>query len=485
MKKTEISRLTLYRYRFVIGYSLLGVFFLAFLFLLPLLSPGGISAEEMQSAADATSLNFDNFFSSNLFNLPYRLVQQYSIYLFGLSVYSIKLASILFGAATAFFLILLLNRWYRSNVALLASIFMTCSTAFLFSAGFGSPTIMYIFWPVVLLWLGSKILNEKKPHPVASVALVVCFGLSLYTPFFFHTLGVVALLALLHPHLRHSIKKLPEPLLVIAALSFLLAITPLALALFKNPDFLHSWLFLPTLDLGQLADNIGTALAPVLSFNSASPATIIFQPMFGLGVFVLVVVGAIQAHASLFAARNAAIVALLFAALALCAFNPESTMFIFLPFAILVASGFEHILEKWYSFFPYNPYARVAGIFPIALFSSLIIASGLFSYINGYNYTPVLANRFNADITIVNQNLKAGDALIVPEDSLAFYQNLATSKISVAATASDGAERYLSLGRPLNLNEIDPNVALNLKLDRILTSKISTNSDRLYIYSKI
>jgi len=485
MKKTEISRLTLYRYRFVIGYSLLGAFFLAFLFLLPLLSPGGVSAEEMQSAASATNLSFDNFFSSDLFNLPYKLVQQYSIYLFGLSIYSIKLASIIFGAATAFFLVLLLNRWYHSNVALLASVFMTCSTAFLFSAGFGSPTIMYIFWPVVLLWLGSKVLNEKKPQPVALVALAVCFGLSLYTPYLFHTLGIVALLALLHPHLRHSIKKLPEQLLVIAGLSFLLSIAPLALALLKNPDFFHSWLFLPTLDIGQLADNISVALTPVLSFNSASPTTIIFQPMFGLGVFVLVVVGAIQAHASLFAARNAAIVVLLFATLALCAFNPESTMFIFLPFAILVASGFEHILEKWYSFFPYNPYARVAGILPIALFSGLIIVSGLFSYINGYNYTPILASHFNTDIALINQNLKPGDTLVVPEESLAFYQNLATSKISVSTTATDNAERYLSLGQPLDFSNVNLVVALNLKLDRIITSKISTNSDRLYIYSKI
>jgi hypothetical protein len=344
---------------------------------------------------------------------------------------------------------------------------------------------MYIFWPVVLLWLGSKILNDKKTHPIASVALVVCFGLSLYTPFFFHTLGIVALLALLHPHLRHNIKKLPEQLIAIAALSFILTIMPLAMALIKNPDFLHSWLFLPTLNLGQLADNIGTALAPVLSFNSTSPTTIIFQPMFGLGVFVLVVVGAIQAHSSLFAARNAAIVVLLFAALALCAFNPDSTMFIFLPFAILVASGFEHILEKWYSFFPYNPYARVAGIFPIALFSSLIIISGLFSYINGYNYTPALADRFNTDITLINQSLKAGDILIVPEDTLAFYQNLATSKISVSTAIESGASRYLSLGQPLDFDTINLETAPNLQLDQILTSKKTNNSDRLYIYSKI
>ena len=121
MKKIIVSKLFLYRYRFVIGYILLGITFLALLFPLPLIAQTGLSDAEMDSATSSYYLGRNGILNGDLVDLPYRVVQKYSITFLGLSAFSVKLPSILVGILLGFLLILLLNRWFKSNVSLLAS----------------------------------------------------------------------------------------------------------------------------------------------------------------------------------------------------------------------------------------------------------------------------------------------------------------------------------------------------------------------------
>lgn len=153
MKKLVISKLFLYRYRFVIGFILLSTAYLGILFGLPLLSPAGISEAEMQSAASSYAVQLDAVFRGDIVDLPYRVLQKLSIMTFGLNVYAIKLPSIVIGALLGGLLILLLNRWFKTNVALFASILAVLSASFLYLAGSGTPLIMIVFWPTLLLWL--------------------------------------------------------------------------------------------------------------------------------------------------------------------------------------------------------------------------------------------------------------------------------------------------------------------------------------------
>ena len=166
MKKLIISKLFLYRHRFAIGFIVLGAAYIGILFGLPLLAPNGLSELEMESAAESYALDFDSFFRGDIVNLPYRLLQKLSIMTFGLSIYSVKLPSIIIGTLLGCLLILLLNRWFKSNVALLASILAVLSASFLYLAGSGTPLIMLVFWPTLLLWLGSKIQGVTKPKPL-------------------------------------------------------------------------------------------------------------------------------------------------------------------------------------------------------------------------------------------------------------------------------------------------------------------------------
>ena len=168
MKKIIISKLFLYRYRFIIGYILLGAAFVFLLFLLPLFSQHGLSELEMESATRSYSIHLDALSTGNLVDLPYRVLQKLSIMIFGLTPYALKLPSIIVGLALGLLLILLLNRWFKNNVSLLASCLVVLSTPFLFLTGSGTPLIMILFWPTLLLWLGSKIQGEKRPKPMYS-----------------------------------------------------------------------------------------------------------------------------------------------------------------------------------------------------------------------------------------------------------------------------------------------------------------------------
>ena len=164
MKKIVISRLFLYRHRFLIGYILLGLAFVGLIFGLPLFAQYGLSESEMASAVGSYNLSIDAPLNGDLVDLPYRVLQKISILIFGLTPYSVKLPSMLIGLLLGFLLILLLNRWFKNNVSLLASCLVVLSTPFLFLAGSGTPLIMIVFWPTLLLWLGSKSRGRKSQN---------------------------------------------------------------------------------------------------------------------------------------------------------------------------------------------------------------------------------------------------------------------------------------------------------------------------------
>lgn len=229
MKKLVISKLFLYRHRFAIGFIVLGTAYLGILFGLPLLSPGGLSELEMESAAQSYALEFDSVFRGDIADLPYRALQKLSIMAFGLTPYAVKLPSIIIGALLGCLLILLLNRWFKNNVALLASILAVLSSSFLYLAGSGTPLIMLVFWPTLLLWLGSKIQGVTKPKPLYCFAFAFALLASIFTPHLIYLALFIVLFAFLHPHLRFTIKNLPIVPLVLTVFIIIIGVAALVM----------------------------------------------------------------------------------------------------------------------------------------------------------------------------------------------------------------------------------------------------------------
>ncbi len=238
VKKIIISKLFLYRYRFIIGYLVLGFVFASLLFLLPMVAQRGLSQDEINSVTTSFKLSASNMLEGNLIDLPYHVIQKISILLFGLTPFAIKLPSILAGLALGLLLILLLNRWFKSNVSLLASCLMVLSTPFLFLAGSGTPLIMLVFWPVLMLWLGSKIQGEKRPKPLYCFIFVLTMLVSVFTPYMIYFAVFCVLFVLFQPHLRFVVKGLPRLPLIITLIVMLGGFTILGVCIFHRPEII-------------------------------------------------------------------------------------------------------------------------------------------------------------------------------------------------------------------------------------------------------
>ena len=487
MSKLVISKLFLYRYRFLIGYTLLGLAFVALVFLLPTLSPAGLSSLEQRSAVASYNLHFSSITSGDLIDLPYHVLQKICILLFGFSTYTITLPSLIIGLLLGFLIILLLNRWFKSNVALLASILTVLSTPFLYLAGSGTPLIMLVFWPTLLLWLGSKIQGDKSTSPVFSLIFALSLLLSIYTPHLIYLVIFIIIFAIWNPHLRYTIKTLPRlpmliTLLIILAgfgiwLTNLISSSSVALSLFFARDF----------SFANFIKNIHTGLTPFFSFSS-STVGVFLSPMFSLAGVALAATGLFSTRKGFFASRNAIASCFIVFAVVLSGLTPDSSLLLILPFAILTAHGLRYLLEKWYGLFPLNPYARIFAIFPLSILLALMLVPNLTHFIYGYRYSPAVANEFSSDLQLVQTKLAENTYLYLPKDTLDYhFYNVYEDRHHLISIISD----FNSMNPGIKYDiatlgyQTDLNLPENYHLSRIITSPKSDNSDRIYIYKYI
>lgn len=472
MKKITISKLFLYRHRFVIGYTVLGLAFVALLFGMPTIAQTGLSPVEMDSATSSYYLGKSGILNGDLVDLPYRLVQKLSIMLFGLTPYAVKLPSIIVGLLLGLLLILLLNRWFKNNVSLLTSCLIVLSTPFLYLAGSGTPLIMLVFWPTLLLWLGSKIQGEKKPRPLYSFMFAIAMLGSIFTPFMIYFAVFCVLFVLLQPHLRFILKNLPKLPLFGVCLLIIAGFAMLGVSIYNHPEAITELLFGGDFRAENFFSNITTGLAPVLSWHNTAES-VFLSPLLSLPLLALALVGLFSTTKGFFASRNSIATILLIFCIVITGFNPDAVIFFILPISILVAHGLKYLLEKWYGLFPENPYARISAIVPLALLFGIMLVPGALQYIYGYRYNPNIANEFNYNLEVIRENLT--DETLITKENYEFYKILEdSSDIKVSDGTGEGSLAFL--GKP-------EKVAKNYRLERIITSPMRENSDIIYVYT--
>ena len=475
MKKIIISRLFLYKHRFVIGYALLGLAFVGLLFGMPLVAQYGLSEGEIQSAVSSYALDFDAPLTGDLVDLPYRLLQKLSIVVFGLTPYAIKLPSIIIGLCLGLLLILVLNRWFKNNVSLLASCLVILSTPFLFLAGSGTPLIMVVFWPTLLLWLGSKIQGEKRPKPLYSFLFAVALLFAIFTPYMVYFAIFCVLFVLMQPHLRFVVKSLPKIPLGLVILVIIGGTILLGMNIVSRPDTIMELLFAKNFEPSSFFSNIWAALSPVFSWQG-KVVSVFLAPLMSLPIFALALIGLFSTTKGFFASRNSIASLLLVFTLIIAGFNPSAIVFFILPIAILVAHGLKYLLEKWYGLFPENPYARIAGFLPLAILFSVMLVPSLLQYVYGYRYNPSVANEYRYDLNIIHAHLK--DETLVVSDHYDFYKIL---EDSTELTIVGSTDEVRTEGMAVLYGTTDNP---NYKLEQIITSSMKEKSDIIYLYRK-
>ena len=454
---------------------MLGVAFMALLFTLPLFAQNGLSEAEMSSATSSYSLGKDGLPNGDLVDAPYRLLQKLSITVFGLSVYSIKLPSIIIGLILGLLLILLLNRWFKSNVSLLASCLIIMSTPFLFLAGNGTPLIMLVFWPTLLLWIGSKIQGEKRPKPMYCFMFAIAMLGSIFTPYMIYFAVFCVLFVLAQPHLRFIVKRLPKLPLVMIGIIVVAGFAALGISIYNHPEAVSELLLGVGFRAENFWGNIAAGLAPVFSWHH-NLESVFLAPLVSLPTFALALIGLFSTTKGFFASRNSIASILIVFCLIITGFQPQAVVFAILPFAILVAHGIKYLLEKWYGLFPENPYARVSALIPLTVLFGFMIIPGLLQYVYGYRYNPNIANEFSDNLAVIQANLS--DEQLLVKDNYEFYKILsAKSDIRVVDNVEDKG-KVAVLGRWDDRPE-------GYELSRIITSPMRNNSDIIYVYRYI
>ena len=473
MKKIIISKLFLYRYRFVIGYAVLGAAFMLLLIILPFIAQTGLSEAEMESATSSYFLGRNGILNGDLVDLPYRVLQKFSIMFLGLTTYAIKLPSIIIGLLLGFLIILLLNRWFKSNVSLLASCLIVLSTPFLFLAGSGTPLIMLVFWPTLLLWLGSKIQGEKRPKPMYSFAFSIAMLLSIFTPYMIYFAVFCVFFVMFQPHLRFIVKDLPKLPLVITGIIIVGGFTALGIGIYHHPETIMELLFSKNFQIGDFFGNLTSGLSPAFAWRSSFEG-VFLSPLISLPIFALAQIGLLSTTRGFFASRNSIASILIVFSIVITGFNSDAVIFLILPFSILIAHGLKYLLEKWYGLFPENPYARISALIPLTVLFGIMLIPSLMQYMYGYRYNPNVADAFSYNLNVIRQNL-SNEKLVVGEH-LEFYRILEESTDLVVNNVFDGEGTVAFLGAP----EKTPK---NYKLSRIITSPMRDNSDIIYLYT--
>ena len=473
----KLTKSFIYKYRYFLGYAIISLGLIAVLLFAGLYLPGGLSAEETESAIKSNSINYGDAGSIAITNLPYHLLQKASFVLFGVSVFSIKLPSIILAFLSGIGLVLLLNRWFRSNIAVLGSVIAITTGQFLFIAQSGTPSVLYLFWPVWLLLLANLITTkQKKPQLqlASKVAFFVTAALSLYTPLSLYALIALATAVFLHPHLRFIIKQLSWRQVVASSVAGIIILIPLMSAILQTPSLGLSLLGVPT-SWPEWGNNIAAVSAQYAGFGG-SEGTNLMTPFFALGSSLLIILGIIYRMSRVRAtAKSYVIVIWMLMLLPVIVINPNFTTVTFLPLVLLLASGLGALLRYWYKLFPFNPYARVAGLVPIVILVGALVFTGVDRYVYGYRYDPELVGSFSRDLKLVP---KETNRLLVSEDESEFYHVYTQFEDDVELIDQPEGDVFTTT-KAAKGNFKD------YEISQIVTDNTATEADRFYLYKKI
>lgn len=392
MNIRPVTELTLYRYRYAIGHSLLAILIVGLLTLNFQSLPSGLSSAEQESALASSRISMhvdiNNPFegvlqflqTTNAVDLPYHLMQKASLTLFGLSPLGVRLPTIIMAALSAFMLFMLLRRWLQDNAAVVMGVLVATSSWFLTIGRVGTPDIMIVFWTSLLLMLATLISQESKNHHAWRALAIIAAGLSFYTPYMSYLFLAAAIATFTQPHLRYIIRSSGRFTAGSAILLLAILQIPLSFHVWRDPTVLQTLLAVPAslpgpLEFLQNLINVGSNLINPLKYEISHA----ILPLLSVPTTIFAVMGVVKLVIDSHSVRSHLLLlwlAILAPVIALGA-TGELMVVLFVPLMLLCAIGVQALFRYWYRIFPRNPYARVFGLVPLSV---LVVSMINFEY---------------------------------------------------------------------------------------------------------
>lgn len=488
LKSSFIREITLYRYRYGIGYAAFIVLLFALLLFSLNAAPRGLTDGEMQSAVTGVNINILAPTAQNVIDAPYHLMQKLSIQLFGLQPFSIKLPSIILGVITGIAMVIMLQRWFKRNVAVISAILIATSTGFISLSRLGEPLIMTTFWTVILLLASTFVLHSNRATLFWRIVCFVSVGLLLYSPLGIYPLIAMTIAGLLHPHVRHRIKQGKWWQFLLLGLAFSIAIAPLAIAIVNDPSVGMHLLGIDHLNFspGYLFDSAKTIVSSLFNFNHSYDSPITF-PLFGLVSAALLLLGFLKLCTASYSARSYMLFIWLGLLFVVLLFNPSAIAMVLAPATLIMAIGIETLIREWYGLFPRNPYARIGALVPLAVLLVSVVSTNIERYFYGNHYANT-SHSLHAELPAIRTSLDRNDLnlnktqLVVPQSQIAFYDILRREHRQLVVsdhinTKPEAKGTLLIAG--------NSQVALPKKLPyRIITNDLHDNNVLVRVYTK-
>jgi len=403
-----VTELTLYRYRHLIGYSFLVLMTIGLLLLFITKIPAGLTSAEESSALASSQLVFDKDFlnHTNTIDLPYHLAQWGSLKLFGLSALGVRLPSLILGALSMLFILLILRRWLQDNVAIAWGVMVATSTWFLLLGRSGTPEVMVVFWTSLTLLLMTLVSQQSKGYQAWKALSLVSIGLSFYTPLMAYLFAASALAAMVQPHLRYVIRYAEKTSISLGVLLFAAILIPLGWHIWRDPGIIRELLAIPHDLPGPLVffkDLWSAASSLINPFKLNLGAAI--TPLLTLPTVALATIGLILTIMDFHSVRSYVLLLWLAVLLPVVGINPTHLNVLFVPIMLLGAIGMQSLFRYWYDLFPRNPYARVFGLLPLLLLIASVVNLNYQRYFTGVPYARAAVQQFNSDALILHDTL--------------------------------------------------------------------------------
>ena len=472
----------LYRKRYILGYIGIVIGFAALLYVAGTMIPGGLSKSEEQAFIKSSGLDLQDIDTLTAISLPFYAAQRSALELLGPSVFSIKLWGLVFALVTGIGAVLLLRRWFKPNIAVLATVIMITTGQFIYVAQSGTASITYMMWPVWLLLTATMITTSEHHRRFWKILFFIIAPLSLYTPLNIYLVLAIMSAGLIHPHVRYVLRKMSRPHLILLLLMSLIIVAPLGYLIMREPSLGLQLLGAPSTWPPDIAANAKTLGQQYFNFMHPE-STSLMTPILGLGSMTLIALGVWRLWKIRYTARSYTLVTWVALLIPVLLINPMYTNAAFVPLLILLAMGLEFLLRSWYGIFPRNPYARFVGMVPLVILVGGLVASGLSRYFDGYRYDPATASSFSTDLTLLDEKVRHDGAatLIVTKDEYQFYISVATvgkqtgHKLTVFTEVPENPPGKLAATRAAHSK-------VNLPIKRIITTSKSADADRFYVY---
>ncbi|MCA9340471.1 MAG: hypothetical protein KDA17_06150, partial [Candidatus Saccharibacteria bacterium] len=308
---------------------------------------------------------------------------------------------------------------------------------------------------------------------------------ALYTPLGIYLVVAVLTTMFFHPHIRHIVTHFARPRLVIAIALGIVSIVPLVYASTIDPRVALSLLGFPETAISMQQNLREVAYSLVGFFVPANGY--LLRPVYSLGLMLLMMIGVYKLMTYKYTARSYITLSLGLLMVPLVLLNPVHVSALYPLAVLMIALGIATLITDWYKLFPRNPYARVAGLIPLAILVGGIVLSGVMRYMNNYEYNANVLKDYSSDLGLLEDQLgyekatKSTTRLITSPQEEPFYSMVAhyDGRFTISTSQENPAPVAIVTHQAYRIQK--PNGEPTM----IVTNRFSKNADRFYIYRSV